>query len=347
MICISMPRVSSFALRVVALVLLLGAGVLFSPALHGQARSKRLILKDGSYQSAVRWEVKGDRVRYFSAERYEWEELPTSLIDWPATEKYEQELQEGISAEEKRLAAEDEAERKAQEAKTPVVAPGVQLPDTGGVYLLDVYQERPELVELVQSGGEIHKDMGRTILSAAINPISLSTKQTIEIPGARGRVQAHSTQPVIYLDINESVATDDTAPDANKPDANKSDTKKQKLPDLAQRFRIVQLEKKKDSRVIGNLKIMFYGTMSQQENLISTQVEQVTSEWIKVTPAASLKPGEYAVAEMLAEKQMNLFVWDFGVDPSAPQNPSAWTPVQPKTTPAGTDDTPVLQSRPH
>ncbi len=116
---------------------------------------------------------------------------------------------------------------------------------------------------------------------------------------------------------------------------------------MAQRFRIVQLEKKKDSRVIGNLKIMFYGTMSQQENLISTQVEQVTSEWIKVTPAASLKPGEYAVAEMLAEKQMNLFVWDFGVDPSAPQNPSAWTPVQPKTTPTGKDDTPVLQSRPH
>src|SRR5260370_25616471 len=227
MICISMLRVSSFALRVVALVLLLGAMVLFSPSLYGQARSKRLILKDGSYQSAVRWEVKGDRVRYFSAERYEWEEFPTSLIDWPATEKYEQELQEGISAEEKRLAAEDEAERKVEEAKTPVVAPGVKLPDTGGVYLLDVYQERPELIELVQNGGEIHKDMGRTILSAAINPISLSTKQPIEIPGARGRGQAHSTQPVIHPDINESLATHAPPPHTTQPAARPTATSKQ------------------------------------------------------------------------------------------------------------------------
>lgn len=311
---------------------LLLAFVLPRPCVRAQnpQLTKRLILKDGSYQPATKWEVHGDRVRYYSAERFEWEEIPNSMVDWPATEKWEKEsASHHISDETKEVSAEFEEARRAEEARTPTVALGVKLPSQGGVYLLDKFQHQPQLVELVQSGGEVKKEMGRNVLRAAVNPLA-SMKQSIELPGLRARVQSHETRPVIYVDVD----TDTDSSTGSSP------------PDAAHRFRLLRLQRKKDSRVVGNLKITtMTGKVSQQESFIETVAEPFSGEWVKVTPTRDLGPGEYALAEVLGEKQINLYVWDFGVDPSAPANPGAWKPVQPPASKTGSDEPPVLGTR--
>src|SRR5579872_5353952 len=117
-----MPSIRVFLGFVLAILITLPA--------HSQDTPHRLILKDGSYQIVTKYEVKGNRVRYYSSEREEWEELPNSLVDWPATEKDETDRLAGASAPEAvQLDKEIEEEDKRQEAKLPLVAPGLRLPE--------------------------------------------------------------------------------------------------------------------------------------------------------------------------------------------------------------------------
>jgi len=301
-------------------ILLLLALLVGSHAAQAQA-SKRLILKDGSYQSATKWEVKGDRVRYYSSERAEWEEMPETLVDWKATDAWEKEHAASENQALEKVLKENKADEDAEGAANPQVAPGVRLPDGGGVYMLDVFKTQPQLVEIVQNGGEINKQTSKNILRATINPIA-SAKQSIELKGAHARVQSHETAPEIYVDID-------------------MDTQAQPL-DVADHFRIVRLQQKKDMRVLGNLKISMIGKVSQEESFVKSRAEKFSGDWIKITPLEPLTPGEYAVVEMLSPKEVNLYVWDFGVNPSAPENPTAWKPDPVKPNPTGTNESPVL-----
>jgi hypothetical protein len=286
-----------------------------------QAQARRLILKDGTYQSVTKYEVQGDRVRYFSAERGEWEEVPNSLIDWDATDKFEQGRQQSkLATEAVELDKEIDAERKAEQARSPQVAPGLRLPDEGGIFLLDTYENQPQLAELQQSGGDLDKNTKSNILRAAINPLA-GAKQTIELPAAHAKIQSHTSVPSLYINVDSNEGVPASPPGDPPPLA------------PTERFKLIRIEVKNGKRVAGSLKIAVTGKMKTDERFVATTATAMTGGWVKLTPTDPLAGGEYAVAELLGKEGINLYVWDFGVNPSAPANPFTWKPDPPEAQP--------------
>lgn len=296
-----------------------------------QPQARRLILKDGSYQSVTKYEVHGDRVRYFSAERGEWEEVPKALIDWDATDKFEQGREQGkLAPEAAELDKQLEAERKAEQARSPQVAPGLRLPDEGGIFLLDTYENQPQLAELQQSGADLGQNTKTNILRSAINPLA-GMKQSIELPGTHAKIQSHTGVPSLYINIDLNDGAPAVAQTAGDPPP---------LPPT-ERYKLIRIEAKGGKRVAGAVKVAVTGKMKTDERFVPATATAMTGGWVKLTPTDPLLPGEYAVAEMLGKEGINLYVWDFGVNPSAPANAGTWKP-EPEALPK-VDKPPELQ----
>ena len=49
------------------------------------AANLKLYLKDGGFQLVREYKVDGDRVKYYSVERSDWEEIPADLVDLKRT----------------------------------------------------------------------------------------------------------------------------------------------------------------------------------------------------------------------------------------------------------------------
>lgn len=327
------------ALLSAALIILLALPAL-SPA---QDLARRLILKDGSYQLVTKYEVKGDRVRYMSAERDDWEELPASLVDWPATDKYERDRAAGQSVPEAaQLDKEIEQEQERAQALLPEVAPGLRLPADSGVFLLDSFQGQPQIVEVQQTAGDVSQHTKGNILRGAITGV----KQEIELDGAHAPVQSHVDVPALYININvddapqtpEQLARDATTPASSPQQPQHPQPAEQPAVPL-DRFRIVRTEVKGNKRILGDVKRQVTGKISEEQHLVKTTVTRVSGGWMKLTPTESLAPGEYALVEMMAEEGtpgkagkagMNLYVWDFGVNPKAAVNANPWKPSAPE-----------------
>src|ERR1700739_473276 len=175
------------------------------PGVPGTGSNHRLILKDGSYQMVRQYQIVGDRVRFLSQERGDWEELPEDLIDWDATRKWENDHasqpDEASPAmkEAEDLDKEEASERAEQKYRMPQVAEGLELPDQDGVFVLDTFQGTPELVELVPQDLSMNQKNRHGL--STLNPLA-GQKASIELEGAHARVHLHVNEPAIYLSLD-------------------------------------------------------------------------------------------------------------------------------------------------
>ncbi len=303
------------------------------PGEAGGNSNHRLILKDGSYQMVRQYQVVGDRVRYLSQERGEWEEMPADLVDWDATRKWERDHtanQSEDSAAMKEAAdldKEEAAERADQKARMPEVAKGLDLPDQDGVFVLDTFQGMPELVELLPIDLSLNQKNKHGL--STLNPLA-GEKASIELEGAHAKVHLHVNQPEIYLSLdggdNQPLTTHAlTVQTVQVPGKT---NRKRGAQSSSSGFAIVHVDERQRVRIVGAIHVSPTGTITQSEDVIPAKAEVVPGKhWLKLTPAEPLKIGEYALVEILSPSDINQTVWDFNVNPTLGDNPSALGPI--------------------
>jgi hypothetical protein len=305
------------------------------PAVPGTGRNLRLILKDGSYQMARDYQVVGDRVRFLSQERGEWEELPSDLVDWNATHKWEKEhadlIEEDSSPAMKdaeTIDKEEAEERSEQSARMPTVSEGLELPDEDGVFVLDTYLGTPELVELTPSDMSLDTKSKKGI--AVLNPMA-SQKANMELDGAHSRIHLHVNDPAIYLslgvaDEKEPVLTH--AMTVNTNGAKAVNGGKHGAHSAQSGFAIVKVDERQAVRIVGAVHVSASGEVTQDENTIATKSELLPGKrWLKIEPQEKLTIGEYALVEILSPSDISDSVWDFRVDPRMGDNAHSITPI--------------------
>jgi hypothetical protein len=143
------------------------------------AATVKLYLKDGSYQLVREYKVEKDRVRFFSTDRGEWEEIPVELVDLEKTQTA------AIDAEEK---AEREARREVE--RVPVGA---------GVYLV----EDEKLVPLKPGESKVVTNKRRRLLKA-LSPIPMVPgKATVELDGPHSSAGTSNREPEFYIRLSD------------------------------------------------------------------------------------------------------------------------------------------------
>lgn len=267
-------------------------------------RGKKLVLKDGSYQMVRSYERNGDRVRYYSVERSSWEEIPAAMVDWDATEKAAAAEKSAEEALDKKAHIQEEANRidTVMDVDASLeVAPGLFLPPGEGMFLI----AGKHITPLEQAGAGVSTDK-KQFLKQVLSPIPIvPSKRNVDIPGRRAKIRVSDANLEFYLR--------EAPPD---PDRTSPIVKSSRPGESGPEVELVHATVKGNKRQLESIKALFGEQVEEKRDTLSLQRWEVAPTVYRFTLGEPLPPGEYALAEILPDG-MNLFVWDFGVDPAS------------------------------
>lgn len=242
----------------------------------------KLFLKDGDFHLVREYQLEGDRIRYFSTERGDWEEIPKALVDLEKTEAQRKQRQDAATKEARAQDEEEQAER----AQRREIA---SIPMESGAYI----QENGQVKALKSADYQILTDKKRKALQV-ISPIPLIPgKATVVIKGERSSFAIKEDRPEFYLRLAKE-----------------------------EKFGIVRLTSnaKKSLRIVENISIIPVSRENMESRKqVETFETQLVGNLYKVWPEKPLGPGEYALMEFAddtnAEKSdIDLLIWDFAIE---------------------------------
>ncbi len=256
------------------------------PADAAVPKGKKLVMKDGTSQIASSYQVQGDRVRYFSVERGEWEEVPAAMVDWDATKKAQTDDAKQAAALDEKVKTEDEATKAMPldvDASLEIV-PGVFLPPGEGIFILD----GRAILPLQQSVASSKLSKKRFIEQVVVPIPIVPSRRAVDLPGAHASFRITNPSPEFYLRTT----------DPGQPEVE-----------------LIEAHVHGDKRHIEDVDSLFM-QKDEKRKTVSLQEWEVAKGVYRFTLGQPLKPGEYALAEISSKEGMGLLVWDFGVDPT-------------------------------
>ena len=238
------------------------------------AAADRLYLKDGDYQLVREYQVQQDRVRYYSTERSDWEEIPLELVDLERTKKEATE-QQAIAKEANKVVEEENAAIKAERKLIQ------SIPADPGVYYMR--GEKLETIKIAEP--KINNDTKRTVLRM-LAPIPIAGKVTIELDGLTSANKVDGREPEFFFRLSEEQSFG-IAKLTLKKDAR-----------VVENASVLQV---KQDRIV-----------DEKVDIVPTLKKQEGDLLYKIWPEKALEPGEYALIEYTEGKMMPR-IWDFSV----------------------------------
>jgi hypothetical protein len=226
------------------------------------AAAIRLYLKDGTYQEVREYQVTGDRVKFYSTERSEWEEIPLSLADIAKTEAEQAKRKAEISAEVKSQDSEEKAERALRREAD-------KIPQTPGAYFI----RDGTVVAIPQGQSKVIADKKRSVLKA-LSPVPINGKATLEMAGEHAPTVITNNEPEFYLRLDQ--------------------------PERFGIIRLRPRKGMRIAEKLTVLPVA--DVTLEDPSLVDVVRQQVGDGLYKISPMKALEPGEYAVVEYTADE---------------------------------------------